>query len=113
MNNQIKFKDYDYDTNSFRYFDLDGYDRNEHDCYGNIMQFICKKDKNNKDIYEKDIVIDNVGRKWIVEFNELTCAFMFVYHKNNNQQIYYHQFIKRQLPLEIIGNIYENSDLLS
>ncbi len=107
----IKFRDYDYETKKMRFFDLDKYDRNEHD--GNIMQFIGKKDKNNKDIYEKDIIFDNVGRKWIVEFNDLTAAFMFVYVKNNNQQIYFHQFLKRQLPLVVGGNTFENSDLLS
>ena len=34
---EIKFRDFDFDTNTIRYFDLDMYNKYEHDNYGNIM----------------------------------------------------------------------------
>ena len=87
-----------------------------------IMQYTGLKDKNGKEIYEGDIVdIPNFKETWKrgepqgnwrrfkVEWNQHTYAF-------NNEWIYrplssYDTKDLMPLDIEIIGNIYENSDL--
>lgn len=53
---ELKFRDFEPNLKQMRYFDLDTYDKNEHDAYGNIMRFIGLQDKNKKNIFEKDIL---------------------------------------------------------
>lgn len=57
MIREIKFRDWDPETKEMRYFHLDGYDREVHNAYGNIMQFTGLLDKNGKEIFEGDILI--------------------------------------------------------
>lgn len=80
-----------------------------------LMQYTGKKDKNGFEIYEGDIV------KWgkdtelneriaKVVFDELGVRFISV----KNGTFYLHSFIYADTKkhLEVIGNIYENADLL-
>ena len=127
MTKQLKFRDWDPETKEMRYFHLDGYDREMHNAYGNIMQFTGLLDKNGIEIYEGDIVeyIDRSPvipeqRTAIVKFiggnvdyanNLLISPFVNIGNFN-----YKTNFIMGTLnnPAEsiIIGNIYQNPELV-
>lgn len=113
MNRQIKFRDFCFDTNKMRYFDLDQYDRDEHDCFGNIMQFTGLVDKNGRQIYEGDIISMTSNRPVaVIEYDY--CAFVFKWIDKH--------YISTRKPLEplfrnihlfeVVGNIHENPELL-
>ena len=94
---------------------LDG-EKIEEDDYGNVqnlkgsivlMQYTGLKDKNGKEIYEGDIVRDNVNEMnrtvffddGVFCFNDGTALRMFVNDPRGNK-------------LDVIGNIYETPELL-
>lgn len=69
-------------------------------------------DKNGKEIYEGDIVRDNNGKVWAIAWNEGYAAF----GKRDPSLGKKSQAISGLHPtsqLEVIGNIYENPDLLT
>lgn len=72
-----------------------------------LMQCTGLKDKNGKLIYEGDIVNGSCGAYWgkmIVEYNVAG----FVLNKNGK----YLNFLEGDNYIEVIGNIYENPELL-
>lgn len=76
------------------------------DC--EIMQFTGKKDKNGKEIYEGDILkADKWSFNWIVQFDKLKARFNCIINKEGSNN----DFIPEN-HVEIIGNIYENENLL-
>lgn len=77
-------------------FSLDDWDKIK------IMQFTGKKDKNGKDIYEGDMNQD----RGIVKWNTDSASFVWDY--NNDL----HCFEEESEWCEIIGNIFENPELL-
>ena len=77
-----------------------------------FMQFTGLKDRHGIEIYEGDILKDNVGRIWVISYRENLATFIFLYRGKKDSWQSYMQFIKSQKPLEIIGNIYENPELL-
>jgi hypothetical protein len=92
--------------------------RNIEDRYGNVQQYTGLKDKNGQEIYEGDIIIGetsyenaNDERVWtrekpmLVEWNEQDAGFEpFVMNNRLRCDL---------VNIEIIGNIYENPELLS
>jgi uncharacterized phage protein (TIGR01671 family) len=67
-----------------------------------IMQYTGLKDKNDKEIYEKDIIEfmwAGIKRREVVEWCQSECAFLFAR--------------KNPLDNEVIGNIYSNPELIA
>ena len=71
-----------------------------------IGQFIGLKDGNNKEIYDGDIVKDAGGDLYVVRFNEF--KFQLDYFPEGGEA----EFNIDEYELEIIGNIYENPELM-
>ena len=74
-----------------------------------LMQYTGKKDKNGIEIYEGDIVEFDVDRRGKIEWDSGESAYMIEYLDANvvtNLGNYYSR------ELEIIGNIYDDSELI-
>jgi uncharacterized phage protein (TIGR01671 family) len=96
------------------------------------MQFTGLKDVHGKEIYEGDIV-DFAGIKWMVGYYGMNACFTLfslsprenanyiasagvpIRHFNwlDNGSAGYKRDIQKSFPVEVIGNIYENPDLLT
>ncbi len=89
----------------------------EQDCI--VMQCTGLKDKNGKLIYEGDIVKNNQNSLYFVKFEEFEHQTKFCLKRVENPNYYPHistwQGIgyKDQKNYEVIGNIYENKELLN
>ena len=70
-----------------------------------LMQFTGLKDKNGKEIYEGDIVKTDNEMPFIVKYDNTCCAFLW-----GN---YYFEDRVEERQVEVIGNIYENPELLN
>jgi len=87
-------------------FILQQKDRKESDLI--VMQFTGLKDKNGKEIYEGDILrADTWKYNWIVQFDKIKARFNCIVNNDGSKNDY--------IPpshVEVIGNIYENPELL-
>jgi uncharacterized phage protein (TIGR01671 family) len=70
-----------------------------------IMQYTGLKDKNGKEIYEGDIITDDNGE--MVYDEVIFCKGTFCIKKGKNQ---YHIFNEKNV--KVLGNIYENNNLI-
>ena len=129
---EIKFRVWDKYDNEMKYDAQDTYDyivnNIMEDCFGDVlksgryevMQYIGIKDKNGKEIYEGDIIdvhqTINGENVFIIEITD-TGLVIPSYRFNRK---YKYQYNVRELlevdeyekEIEVIGNIYENPDLL-
>lgn len=101
---EIKFIDFIHNTVDFGNGDI--FDIEE----VKLQQCTGLKDKNSKLIYEGDIVKD-ISLNWILKVGYKKCAF---YIKNKVYTGYFHELAiaYSEKRLEVIGNIYENKELL-
>ena len=76
-----------------------------------FMRATSTKDKNGKEIYEKDIVKDEKGHKYIVEFIILNnfCGFQMIPIKCNRKQSDKCSLWKHS-EVEVVGNVFENDE---
>ena len=114
---EIKFRVWDKYDNEMKYDAQDTYDyivnNIMEDCFGDVlkseryevMQYIGIKDKNGKEIYEGDILLDDETNTPLkVYFNENDAKFAI-----SNEPQFPMEWLQ---DLEILGNIYENPELL-
>ena len=81
-----------------------------------VIQYTGLRDEYGKEIYEKDIVTDAVGRTWLIQYSVKLCSFVFnwINKKSITNEIQTLQnFNSAQLPFTKEGNIYANPELLN
>ena len=81
------------------------------DKSGYAMQYTGLKDKNGKEIYEGDILQHPDETRFKVEWLNTYGGFRAIYDGVNNQSNLYIQINYKGLA-EVIGNIYENPELI-
>ena len=95
-----RIRDYHYENDDWFIFDADF-----------VEQITGLKDKNDKPIYEGDIIFIN-GEKWQVIWVDEGCAFFFSNLKEVYHQPIYPDFYMMADDFKVIGNIHENPELL-
>lgn len=73
-----------------------------------LMQYTGLKDKNGKEIYEGDILDKSLMNRRKVKYDETLCAFISVDIRTRLEK----RFINDANNYIVIGNIYENPELL-
>lgn len=91
-------------------FGIEGFEVGE-DCF--VMQYTGLKDENGVEIYEKDIVVHEDGEysfKAVVEYDQWQYYMKGIYPKD--AFCFSDSTDKGNSDVEVIGNIYENPELL-
>jgi uncharacterized phage protein (TIGR01671 family) len=116
MSREIKFraweKDYGIDTEhmSMRGVGINDYGEAYADKGVILMQYIGLKDKNGVDAYESDIISDGVDW-YVIEYDVRGTRFTKFWKGQINENV--SSGLYNMESYEVIGNIYENPELLS
>jgi uncharacterized phage protein (TIGR01671 family) len=92
--------------------DRNFYKENRDNVDSAIMQYTGLLDKNGKEIYEEDILKEDCGTIWLVEWYKT--GLVIKCKRPKTDEIFFTLSESADIGiLEIIGNIYENSSLLN
>ena len=106
MNREIKFRAWDKKKLRWHFFDVyDGIHKKYTDDNCELMQFTGLLDKNGKEIYEDDIILVPAG-KGTIKYNG---GAYWIYWNDVDKTTLWDCRMK---VVEVIGNIYENKDLI-
>lgn len=94
---------YDESCNTYRYLDFEDVE---------FMENTGMKDKNGNYIYEGDIVRVNGTWDCIIEYKQSSCAFVLKSIDSRWSTGYFSNYDDIEEMLEVIGNIYENEELV-
>ena len=94
---------YDESCNTYRYLDFEDVE---------FMENTGLKDKNGRYIYEGDIVTVNGTWNCIIEYNQSSCAFVLKSIDSRWSTGYFGNYDDIEEMLEVIGNVYENEELV-
>lgn len=95
---------YDESYNMYRFFDFEDVE---------FMLNTGMKDKKGKYIYEDDIVKVNDSWNCIIKYKQSSCAFVLKSIDSKWSTGYFSNYDDIEEKLEVIGNIYENKELLA
>ena len=120
MNDRFKFRVYSYLDKSFHYFSIgdgeEGYPQGIAGGVSKIQQYTGLNDKNGKEIYEGDIVQYNQNSSYdnidfFVKWNNDELRFIFQ-SNSGDELLNQTPHLNRFKYLEVVGNIFENEELL-
>ena len=100
------FRAYNRIVNRYQYFTFKDIEKQKSRIPWHILTFEQStpfKSRDNEAIFEGDIVLDQAGRVFVVEFKESIGAFVFNYRELGDCKLY-SEFIPKQLPLIIVGD---------
>ena len=121
MNRQIKFRVWDkrknkgiHTQNMLYHAQLHRFWQDFVDYSGyELMQYTGLTDKNGKEIYEGDIIIDTQKQKYKIIFDKNYARYdLKVCGENKLSQTSYFTQIYEKKHIEVIGNIFEHPELL-